>query len=289
MTIELRAGASRAMIDVAHGGRLASLVAGGRERLVTTPDDQDVTGTLWGCFPMAPWAGRVANGIVPFDGQVVRVRRNLGSHSIHGVVFDRPWEVTESSTSRASLQCTLEPELWPFGGEVGQVFELTVDALSMTLTVTAGAAAMPAACGWHPWFRREEERDARVTVAADKILVTRPDLIPTGELADVDGDTDLRAGPLLGERRLDTVYAQARSPAVLQWEDLRLIMDFAPPLETAVVYSPPGAVCVELQTAWPDAPGLDSHGIKGTGLARLEPRSSLVASARWSWQERGSA
>jgi aldose 1-epimerase len=41
-----------------HGGRIASFVVDGRELLVTSGDAP----FWWGCFPMAPFAGRVRRG-----------------------------------------------------------------------------------------------------------------------------------------------------------------------------------------------------------------------------------
>jgi galactose mutarotase-like enzyme len=137
--------------------------------------------------------------------------------------------------------------------------------------------------GWHPWFVRTEEEDLSLCVAADEVLETLPDLIPTGGRLSVAGETDLRAGPLLGSRRLDHAYIGVRSPAVVAWPDLVLTIGFGPPVQSLVVYTPPTAVCVEPQTCWPDAATLCGRGIEGTGLVRLGPGETLRASTTWSW------
>ena len=282
MTVRLEAGETTATIEPELGGRIASLMVGGVERVLGPPDNPDeLLTTMWGVFPMAPWAGRIENGLLPWDGDLIRLRRNLGSHSIHGVVFDRPWEVNEASPREAALSCGLDESLWPFGGEVRQSFRLEPGALHLGLSVAAGSHRMPAACGWHPWFRRPEEGDVRVTVRADEILDTRPDLIPTGERRPAEGDADLRSGPQLGDRRLDTVFLDADSPAVIEWPDLTLAISFAPPLKTVVVYTPADAFCVEPQSAWPDAPRLAAQGEHDTGLAFLEPGGSLDVQTTW--------
>ncbi|MGH2694086.1 MAG: hypothetical protein ACRDJJ_04645, partial [Actinomycetota bacterium] len=102
-------------------------------------------------------------------------------------------------------------------------------------------------------------------------------------LIPVTGDTDLRQGPALRDRRLDHIYAPARSPAIVAWPDLELRLDFDPPIETVVVYTPPHAACVEPQTAWPNAPTLHESGIDGTGLTTVAPGGTLEATTTWTW------
>lgn len=285
MNVALRAGDVRAVLSPGDGGRLASLVVRGRERIVArrpaAPGEPD---TLWGCFVMAPWAGRVAHARLEWDGEVHALPRNLGRHSIHGVVYDVPWTVDDAGPAAASLSVPLAPERWPLGGRVSARYELTETSLELRAALSAGERAMPAALGWHPWFARPPAGDVAVTVDAATVLVTDDELVPTGARAAVDAVTDLRRGPALGERRLDHVYADARSPAVVAWPDLVLELRFEPPLETIVVHTPPAGVCVEPQSAWPNAPALDAAGVAGTGLRRLEPGERVEARVAWAWR-----
>lgn len=278
--LELVAGAARAVIDLARGGRLASLIAGGAERLVTG-GDRPLLDTLWGCFVMAPWVGRLEDGVLPWGGEDYRVPRNHGRHAIHGVAFDVPWELEERTESFARLALAFD-DRWPLGGRVVHTIGLRADRLRFALEVAAGAAGMPAAVGWHPWFDGPE-RPARVRLVADGVLETDDDLVPTGRTRAIEGDVDLSAGPVVGDRRLDHVYVGARGPALVEWADLRLIIDLRPPLTTAVVYTPADAVCVEPVTAWPNAPVLAARGVAGTGLVGLGPGERFVADMEWTW------
>src|SRR5690242_6479545 len=88
-TIELAADGARALVDLAHGGRLASLRVRGHELLVSAPGPDDAS-IRWGSFLMAPWPGRLADGRLRWRDSVIGVRRNHGRHAIHGTVFDRP-------------------------------------------------------------------------------------------------------------------------------------------------------------------------------------------------------
>jgi galactose mutarotase-like enzyme len=63
-------GGARIEIDLDAGCRLASLQAGGHELLVTSaPSPID-----WGCYPMAPYAGRVRDGCFTFRGRGYELR-----------------------------------------------------------------------------------------------------------------------------------------------------------------------------------------------------------------------
>lgn len=285
MTVVLSAGSDRVSIEPDEGGKIGSLVAGGAERLVTRPAEASPGDTLlWGCFFMAPWVGRIAEGRLPWEEQIHRFPQNFGGHAIHGLVFDKVWAVDDMTTSSIGMSCDLDGAGWPFGGSVYHRIELTPGRLTLTARVEAADRSMPVSVGWHPYFVRPRDGDLNVTVAADHVLETSEDLIPTGRLIPVSGDTDLRRGPALGERRLDHVYAGARGPALVTWPELELRLDFDPPIETVVVYTPPHAACVEPQTAWPDAPALASSAVEGTGMAALDAGEVFMASTTWTWR-----
>ena len=281
--IELVAGHARVVLDPTAGGRLASLVLGGRERLLGPPSAAAAADTTWGCFFMAPWAGRIGGARFAWEGDVVRLTPNLGAHALHGAVFDEPWQLVERSPTAVELTCPFPRARWALGGRAGQRIELRPGALVLEGWVEAAERALPAALGWHPWFARPARGDVRVQVIADRVLETSDDLLPTGRTRPVSGDTDLRTGPALGPRRLDHVYPDARSPAVVRWEDLSLEIGFEPPLGTIVVHTPAAGFCVEPQSAWPHAPALAAAGVGGTGLVRVPPGDRFQARAEWRW------
>ncbi len=277
-------GAVRAEIDPAAGGRLASLQVGGVERLVTAPTDADPLDSLqWGCFPMAPWAGRLRHATVPWRGRQVALAPTLGAHGLHGVAWQLPHTVRQRDSGVAELSCLLPRPRWPWGGRLRQRIELARDGLVWTLTVEAGST-MPVVLGWHPWFARPAEGDLSVTVRGQRVLETDEELLPTGEIRSVRGEEDLRSGPLLGERRLDHAVVDPRAPAEVCWPDLALRLEWDDAITTVVVHTPPEGVCVEPQTAWPDALTLGAQGWEGTGLAVRRRGETLTSTMRWRWE-----
>jgi aldose 1-epimerase len=280
--IELRAGSATATIDPERGGRLASLRVGDRELLVGPPDATDRS-IHWGSFLMAPWPGRLADGRLQFRGRTWQLRKTHGRHAIHGLVWGRAWEVECAEASGAELHVALAGDGWPFGGEVRQSLRLEAHALTLDAEVRAGDLAMPAALGWHPWIRRDAVGgEPSLLVDAGKVLERRR-MLPTGRELPVARRTDLRGRPALGRRRLDDAYLGASSPAFLLGVDMELRVSFDAACDTVVVYTPWNAVCIEPQSAWPNALGLPDQEARLAGRRDLEPGEALRARMTLSW------
>ena len=128
------------VVDLAAGGRIASLQVDGRELLKSSGDGP----MTWGSFPMAPFAGRLRDAALTFKGRRRQLPATLPPHAIHGTVLDRRWHVVGDAT----IATELGPD-WPFAGGVVQRFELTADHLTCRMELHADAP-MPASIGWHP-------------------------------------------------------------------------------------------------------------------------------------------
>jgi aldose 1-epimerase len=264
--LHLDAPGAHAVVDLVHGGRLASLVIDGRELLVT----EGVGRMARGSFPMAPFAGRVRNGQFTFRGTLYQLPIELPPHAIHGTVMDRSWHRLETQT----IGTELGPD-WPFAGRAVQRFELGEGRLDVKLELHADEP-MPASMGWHPWFRRR--------LAASDPAGGSESLTPPVELdldagsmyvRDAAGITTLtRTAPVPGP--WDDCFTDLRRPPVLRWPGfLELTIDSDCP--DWVVYTvPTDALCVEPQTAPPDALNL--------GPAIVEPGRPLIAGMTWTWR-----
>lgn len=274
MAIELNAGEDRVVVNPAAGGRLASLVAGGQERLID-PDDDPFS---WGVYPMVPWAGRVAGARIADPD--VQLEANHGKHAIHGVTYDLAWEVDRSAGNAVELLCRLPAARWPLGGLAAQRITLSRGRLELEVQIQAADRPMPVAVGWHPWFRRPARGDMSVFVDSGSVLELDKELIPTGAVNSVGRKVDLRNAPRLGRRRLDHVYIDVSEPAVVCWPDLELTIELPHKASTVVVHTPARGVCVEPQTAWPDPFARPDQ----SGVAWLQPHEIFNAITRWTWK-----
>jgi aldose 1-epimerase len=282
--VELSAGGVVMRVDPADGGRIVSLVIGGVERILPKARARAREPALyWGCYPMVPWAGRLAYGRIPTRDGEVRLEPNLPPSAIHGLCFDKSWEILGSGATAVTMICELRGLGWPFGGRARQTLRLGARGLELELEVGGYQRAGPAGLGWHPWFTRPAKGDIELCVAASDVLVVDADVVPTGEVRKVSQTEDLTSGPPLGDRRLDHVYVRARSPAVVRWPDLELRIEYDSSMHAVVVHTPAEGFCVEPQTMWPNAPLLAAAGVRDTGLRTLEPGESLSATEAWRW------
>jgi aldose 1-epimerase len=276
----LEAGTASALIDAEHGGLLASLSVDGLELLAPAAPRPGMV-PRGGSFVLAPWVGELFEGRLPFRGREHRLPTGTGRHAVHGLVYSGAWAVEHVGAARVILARELV-EPWPFGGTVRQTFELGPDGLTQSVEIVAVDLAMPVSLGWHPWFRVPDPASVSVALDAGRFLDLDGDLIPTGEVRDVSGVVDLRHGPVLGARRIDVVYVDARSPARLTLPGRIIEISFDPLISIVVVYVADGTVCIEPWTSWPDAPNASDRGCD-TGLVVLEAGDTLRRWMRWSW------
>lgn len=248
-------------VDHEAGGRVSQLEVAGLALLAHVDRDSIYH---WGCFVMAPWAGRIRRGRFQFGARDYQLPVNGEPHAIHGTVLDRPWEVVEATTASALLQCSLD-DRWPWRGYVRHVIRIQPGAAEFRIEVHAGDAPFPAAAGWHPWFRRRLARGglAELSLDAESMLRRDEDGIPSGERVPVP------PGPW------DDCFDHVRWPTTLTWPGA-LRLEITADTRYGVVYTEPeNAVCVEPQTGPPDALNLEP--------VEVRPDQPLVARMTWAW------
>lgn len=239
-----------------RGGKLTSCKFAGLEIL---REDQG-SPMLFGSYVMAPFPGRIRNGRFSWLGTDHQMPQNMPPHAIHGTVFERQWEILDDT----SLGIDLGPS-WPFPGRVVQRFDLQADRLVQTVELHADVT-MPAAFGWHPWFRRQLGRGDPVHLWLDVSFMFErgSDGIPTGRTVSVP------PGPW------DDCFGGVGRAPVLRW-NRALELEVTSDCDYLVVYDEPrDAVCVEPQTAPPNAHN-DAPPV-------VEPGRPLVRSMTWKWR-----
>jgi aldose 1-epimerase len=261
--ITLTAGDAEVTVRPGNGGRVSGLRVGGTELLRQ--------GERFGCFPMAPWCGRIRNGRFLDGATLHQMPLNSPPHAIHGTARDGAWSVVRADTDGAVITYPLV-EPWPYAGRVTQEFALTPDSLTLTLSVEAHDSSFPAQVGWHPWFNRALVR-ADGSVGEDVRIDFTPawqeergeDHLPTGHRVEP------KPGPW------DDCFGMPGGVDVtLTWPG-QLELRVTSREEWVVVYDEQReAVCVEPQTGPPN--GLNTMPRQVTLLEPLE------ATATWTWR-----
>jgi len=247
----LQAGRALARIDPRWGARLAQLSIAGLDVLVPAAENP----LHWGCYTMAPWAGRVRRCDCHHDGIHHQLPLRLPPHAIHGTTLDREWRVEEErdaghrATRTADADCAharYGVELgadWPWPGYARQTIALHEDHLEWVLEVGAHETPFPASLGWHPWFQRKLARGAALEIEfeAESVYVSDDEGIPTGALATP------------GQGPFDDCFTGVRRPPRLHWPGA-LRVELRSDCDHWVVYDEPThAACVEPLSGPPDA------------------------------------
>lgn len=251
--IELEAGDAFVTIAPTEGGRIAQIEVG---ELALLKDDRTAGPLLWGCYPMAPWAGRVRNGRFEFDDCVRRLPINLEPHAIHGTTFTKDWQVVDAGRDYCEMRCDLT---WQFGGTAHQHLRLDEHGLACMLSVYAVQQPMPAVIGWHPCFLKPLQADLEFELMyrRDDSSVAVPELVPP------------KPHPW------DDCFVRPTPPLRLHYPGLTLTI--TSDCDHWVVYDEPDDVtCVEPQSGPPDAFTIG-------GAVRLEPGELLQRHMALRW------
>jgi len=179
--LTLRHGSLRCDICPALGGSIAGMWLQDLPVMRSTPGAELRSVRDSGSFPLVPFSNRIGYGTLAWSGTDHPLVKNFDPepHTIHGIGWERPWAVLESSDSYALLSLEHKADAaWPFDFDCSQVFKLEDGALAMSLSVTnQGHTPAPVGLGWHPYFVKRP--DAKVQFAATGRWEMAADKLPT--------------------------------------------------------------------------------------------------------------
>lgn len=237
------------------GGAITALRRDGRDVLRATPEGAtDPLETA--CFPLTPYANRIAGGRFVFEGREVEIPTlaAFAPHALHGDGWLKPWAVVEATADRAVLTLDGGDDAhWPWAYRARQAVSLDRDGLTIRLDMTnVSSEPMPAGLGLHPYFPRPE--GARLKAATTGVWMG-PDIVPdrlaaSGRIADWIGqevDAAARAAALI-----DNAYEGWSGVAELTDGDG--VTTVTADTDRLHVYAPPGEdfCCLEPVTHRPD-------------------------------------
>jgi aldose 1-epimerase len=261
--ILMRSGDCSLVLDPKHGGRVTSFAIGGRELLVQSGRDVFHSGS----FVMAPWAGRLRNGVLKFEGTEYAFPINDPPHAMHGLVTASEWQV--DSNGELSIELT---EPWPWRGRVSQTVQLSNDKLEFVIRVDA-QERMPVEVGWHPWFKRH-------LVGSDASLSQSIEILALPELQYANDSTGLPTGKLVPPepRPWDFCFINLASPPSVRWPGTLELKIESSCTHWVIYEEEPAGVCVEPWTGPPNSLNMPNPHI-------VLPGEPLIATMTWTWRE----
>ena len=258
--------------------------------------------TKYGNPILFPFPNRIREGKFTFEGKGYTFDKAPGTpHSIHGLLLNQPYQVESVDTAAgASIVCRLDSREFP---EIMRQYPLpfairiTHTLIETTLTLdihirNSGDNNMPMGFGIHPYFRvplssKSSTERCLITVPASKRWELE-ELLPTGEVSDLEVDADFRYGKPLAGRQFDNVLtgvilSDDVSRCVIDDRDagIRMVLESDAQFRELVVYTPPSrpSICFEPYTCPTDAINLEARGIDA-GVVVLEPGAAFSGMIR---------
>jgi aldose 1-epimerase len=192
-SIELRAGDLRLALRPDLGASIAGLWNGELPVLRSTEAAALEGARLSGCYPLVPYSNRLGHRHFRWLGKEYTTRANFDDspHSVHGMAWQRAWEVESQREDDAVLRLVHKGDAdWPFAFTVRQVFSLTVGALNVGLAITNDAPhAAPVGLGWHPYFPKRDRSRLHIELT-DRWASDAATQLPTRRVPQpgIDGD-----------------------------------------------------------------------------------------------------
>ena len=179
---------------------------GGSRNLVLSRSDTDATDASYFGATVGRLANRVGGSTFALDGVSYELAPNEGVNQLHGGpdgFASRLWEVVAADDARIVLRLTSPDgdQGYPGTLQVTATYSLLPDGAQVSYTATTDAPTVVNLTA-HPYFVLGDGTidDHLLTVASGSYTPATEELIPTGEIRQVEGTAfDLRSGRLIGE------------------------------------------------------------------------------------------
>jgi aldose 1-epimerase len=231
-SFELHAGALRLAVRPDLGGSIAGLWHRDTPILRSTEPAALAGARQSGSFPLVPYSNRLGYRKFRWKGHDYTTRANFGDspHSVHGIGWMHPWEVTSHSGIALSLRLVHEADAdWPFAFEAQQYFSLTPESLVVQMVITSRAEiAQPVGLGWHPYFPKRTR--SRLHIECSDRWDADAAQLPVRKVAQPGIDSDV------SHLDFDNGFEGWRGPARIR--DEKFSLQLRSSLPYLVVYTP---------------------------------------------------
>lgn len=236
-------------LDPARGGSIREFSWRGQHILRPTPPHAGNDRFELACFPLVPFANRIANGHFEWSGISVDIatNSNCGIHPLHGQGWLGQWGIAAQTPSSATLVFDGGENEWPWRYRSQQHFELEDGSLKLRLSVeNLGGSPMPAVLGLHPYFC--DANHARLQATTPRVWLADDESLPLEEVS-TPTRWQFECARAINAVALDHCFTGWNGIATLSWPDRTVTMR-ASNCQSLHVYTPSGRdlFCVEPQT-----------------------------------------
>ncbi len=254
------------------GGCLAGLWLGDCPVMLSAEGDALQAVRPSASYPLVPYSNRVGWCHFRWHGQDYRTRPNFepSPHSVHGLGWQRPWQVLAADATTAQLELVHAGDAdWPFAFRAEQRVELTPESLTLRMAITnTDSRPAPVGLGWHPYFPKRAR--SRLHVECSERWESDPATeLPTRRVSQSGIDADV------AHLSFDHCFEGWRGAARLR--DEKLSIKLSSNLSYLVVYTPQHKpyFCVEPVSHVSNA--IQMADPRAHGLRELQPAERFEA------------
>lgn len=260
-------------------------------------------------FPLLPWCNRLRDGRAQFktgqggDSRSIHLAPNYqdSPHTIHGVGWQQPWQLSQSTADSALLEFLYRPTSsnlkkeeigWPWAFSAWQSFKLDGSGLACQMTLRNDSEdVMPFGLGHHPYFPHPPGTRLQCDFSeAGRMWESDAHCLPTG-LSKPGFLEALREGMELARLNLDNNFTGWQRRFRVDWPEAggrgrsgrQLTLTAASPLDFFVLYCPQGEpfFCAEPVSNCTDWLNLQGHvPADSLGGGELAPGASCSTTFR---------
>lgn len=240
-------------------------------------------------FLMLPWANRIRDGILRYQGESWQLETASDGTARHGDVRKRPWQIIEQSETRLKLKIDsgdFENFNFPFAISAIVDYRLEDEDFVWEVTLTnQDERDFPAGFGFHPYFQRMNETMPMLEIPCDQYFILR-DAMPDNAPVDIVPELDFRdLRPVTDTLVFDHLLANRNTskPIRLVYEawatEIQMTVDDI--FKHVILYSAPdGTLAVEPQSNANDGFNLRENGFDDGGIFVVQAGESIKSAIR---------
>ncbi|MFK8042526.1 aldose 1-epimerase [Congregibacter sp.] len=189
------------------------------------------------CFPLMPFANRIADGRLKSSPEVLPANRpDVSVHPIHGYAWQKPWSVDRQEVDSVELSYDGGDDSWPWRYRASLSFMLAPKELRILMKLKhLGAGLMPAGFGLHPAFPTDGLLAVKATTKA--FLPVDDRCLPIAYMAGATECTELAKGHL-PKPGIDSDFDGWQNSLRMEWRDRSLLLSSEPVFTALHVFRP---------------------------------------------------
>lgn len=224
-----------------------------------------------GCYPMAPWAGRIAGNSFEWQGTTIKLTPSYQGFALHGYLLDKPVDSCSISKFEDYVQISFTTYVqdWVAPVQIEMRWCLGASQIQSSIAaITESRDPIPIVLGWHPWFNNVIDGDQVISLDyQDLDLAVKAGDFPSGDFI----PATKTQGPF------DDAFRSRDKLVNLRWGN-RLELSIHNSHDWFVIYNgAEGFTCVEPQTGPPNA----FNNPLGCSTITTVANNPLIMSTTW--------